>query len=196
MQKCLVLFAVLVTMKSFSQTAYKDSMQAYLQKYVQQHEVVKGEDKSRMEFYTVNSTYRLVADLKPSTATSWIRFKTSGVQEKVFRVYGTASFQLDGKKYSLNIYQAQDLLTNAQYKNYLFLPFTDASSGIETYEGGRYIDLTINDIKNNKLVIDFNKAYNPYCAYVSGVYNCPVPPKENALPVAIKAGEKAFAVKH
>jgi uncharacterized protein len=196
MKKMLVLFAVLVAMKSFSQTAYKDSVQAFLQKYVQQHEVVKGDDKSRMKFYDVNSAYRVVADFKPATVTNWIRFKTSGVQEKVFRVYGTASFQLDGKTYSLNIYQSQDLVTNAQYKNYLFLPFTDASSGIETYEGGRYLDLITTDIKDNKLVLDFNKAYNPYCAYVSGVYNCPIPPKENALPVPIKAGEKAFTAKH
>jgi uncharacterized protein len=84
------------------------------------------------------------------------------------------------------------LMGNDQYKNYLFLPFTDATTGIETYESGRYIDLQINDIKNNEVLIDFNKAYNPYCAYVSGVYNCPVPPKENHLIVAILAGEKIY----
>jgi len=80
-----------------------------------------------------------------------------------------------------------------EYKNYLFLPFTDATTGVETYESGRYIDLQTGDIKNNQVVIDFNKAYNPYCAYVSGVYNCPIPPRENHLPVAILAGEKRFA---
>ena len=116
--------------------------------------------------------------------------------ERVYRVFGTATFKIKGKNYSLNIYQSQDLMTNPQYKNYLFLPFTDLTSGNETYVSGRYIDLMIEDVKNNKVVLDFNKAYNPYCAYVSGKYNCPIPPKENALPVAIKAGEKAFTAQH
>ena len=82
-----------------------------------------------------------------------------------------------------------------QYKNYLFLPFTDATTGVETYESGRYIDLEINDIKDNLVIIDFNKAYNPYCAYTTG-YNCPIPPAENDLHIAITAGEKAYGKKH
>lgn len=91
---------------------------------------------------------------------------------------------------------SQDLLQRAEYHNYLFLPFTDVSNAEETYEGGRYMDLTTGDIQNNTVLLDFNKAYNPYCAYVSGKYNCPIPPKENALPVAIKAGEKAYQGSH
>jgi uncharacterized protein (DUF1684 family) len=66
-------------------------------------------------------------------------------------------------------------MTTKQYKDHLFIPFTDATSGEETYESGRYIDLEINDIANDKVLIDFNKAYNPYCAYVSGKYNLPDP---------------------
>ena len=73
--------------------------------------------------------------------------------------------------------------------------FTDKTTGDQTYHSGRYIDLTIDDIKNDTLVIDFNKAYNPYCAYVKGVSSCPIPPRENYLPVAIEAGEKSFAKK-
>ena len=79
-----------------------------------------------------------------------------------------------------------------QYKNHLFLPFTDVTTRVETYESGRYIDLETSEIVNNEVVIDFNKAYNPFCAYVSGVYNCPIPPKENRLSVAIRAGEKTY----
>lgn len=92
----------------------------------------------------------------------------------------------------MNLYQSQGLMGSNEYKNYLFLPFTDATTGVETYESGRYIDLLTTDIVNNTVTIDFNKAYNPYCAYVSDVYNCPIPPKENHLRVAIRAGEKMY----
>jgi len=74
----------------------------------------------------------------------------------------------------------------------LFIPFADVTSGDETYGTGRYIDISTKDIINNTVVIDFNKAYNPYCAYSNG-YNCPIPPAENYLAVAIKAGERSFA---
>jgi len=86
-------------------------------------------------------------------------------------------------------------MTSTDYADYLFIPFTDNTSGNESYGGGRYLDYKISDIKNNKLLLDFNKAYNPYCAYTTG-YNCPIPPAENDLKVAIKAGEKAFEKKH
>jgi len=77
------------------------------------------------------------------------------------------------------------------YRDYLFLPFKDATNGDSTYGGGRYIDIRMSEINNNTLTIDFNKAYNPYCAYSDG-FNCPVPPLENHLEVALEAGERKF----
>ena len=71
--------------------------------------------------------------------------------------------------------------------DHLFLPFTDNTNGVETYGGGRYIDLKIP--AGNTINIDFNKAYNPYCAY-SDKYSCPIPPPENHLDIEIKAGIK------
>ena len=82
-----------------------------------------------------------------------------------------------------------------KYRNYLFVPFTDATTGDESYGSGRYLEFYIADIQNNTLQLDFNKAYNPYCAYAAG-YKCPIPPRENNLPLAIKAGEKNFAKGH
>ena len=82
-----------------------------------------------------------------------------------------------------------------QYKDYLFIPFMDHTNGETTYGGGRYFDVMIGDIMDDKLVLDFNICYNPYCAFSDG-YNCPVPPKENHLEVAIKAGEKMFNKEH
>ena len=90
-----------------------------------------------------------------------------------------------GKEYKLNVYQSIDLLKDRKYRNYLFIPFRDATSGKETYGGGRYIELTIP--RADTIMINFNLAYHPYCAYTEG-YNCPIPPRENYLPVKIEAG--------
>jgi uncharacterized protein len=106
-------------------------------------------------------------------------------------VYGKVYFTLNDTIVTLCVYQSQDLMKVNQLKDYLFIPFMDATTGEETYESGRYFDFSIHDIKENVLVVDFNKAYNPYCAYTVG-YNCPVPPKENRINVAILAGEKKF----
>ena len=92
----------------------------------------------------------------------------------------------------LTLYRSVALSMLPDYKDYLFLPFTDETNGTETYGGGRYIDMRDGDIKDGKVVIDFNRAYNPYCAF-SGGYACPKPPDENHLPMAIQAGEKQFA---
>ena len=80
-------------------------------------------------------------------------------------------------------------MRNPAYKNYIFLPFTDDSNGFETYGGGRYLDIDKPEDGVRKIVLDFNIAYNPYCAY-SDAYSCPIPPRENNLSVKILAGAK------
>jgi uncharacterized protein len=189
-------FLLLLSSAVFSQKGYEDSLHAFLNNYVQTHEVVKGENRKAMQFFPVSKTNRVVAHFEKAADSKWLKFPTSGKSTQTYRVYGTLHFQMAGKPLQLMIYQSQDLLSAEAYKHYLFLPFTDSTTGSETYEGGRYIDLSTTDIQNNMVVIDFNKAYNPYCAYVSGKYNCPIPPKENALPVAIRAGEKAYGKAH
>jgi uncharacterized protein (DUF1684 family) len=184
---------ILFSSTSFSQASYKDSIAAYLKNYVQNHEVVKGPNKDRLQFYDVDKTYKVIANFEAATKAGWFTFKTSGIQTKVYKLYGTFSFLIGKEPCRLHVYQSQELMANEVYKKYLFLPFTDATTGTETYSSGRYLDLTTDDIKDKKALLDFNKAYNPYCAYVSGVYNCPIPPKENTLTVAIKAGEKNFS---
>lgn len=172
--------------------SYKDSMGLYIKNYVQNHEVVKGADKKKMNFFPINEKYRVVAQFQSTKNNQWFEMPTSGKLKKVFRLYGTLTFRINDTLVHMNLYQSQGLMGSEEYKNYLFLPFTDITTGVDTYESGRYIDLQTGEIKNNQVVIDFNKAYNPYCAYVSGVYNCPIPPRENHLPVAILAGEKSF----
>lgn len=121
---------------------------------------------------------------------------TSRAKTKQYRKFGKLSFKIRDSVQTLYVYQLESLLLQPKYKDELFLPFMDATNGEETYETGRYIDLVQSDIKGNSVVIDFKKAYNPYCAYVSGVYNCPVPPKENWLKIKIRAGEKRFIKNH
>lgn len=178
---------------SFGQQ-YKDSMLQFQAQYVQHHEVVKSNDKKNFRFFTPDETYRVTARFEKANDNSpWALFETSGKLKKAYRLYGVLHFTIRDTAVQLNLYQSKDLMQSAQYKDYLFLPFTDATSGETTYASGRYLDLKIDDIKGNSVVLDFNKAYNPYCAYVSGVYNCPIPPPQNRLPVAIIAGEMTFA---
>jgi uncharacterized protein (DUF1684 family) len=102
--------------------------------------------------------------------------------------YGTLAFELAGRQYELGVYKFLDKPGKAQTRH-LFVPFTDSTSGRETYGAGRYLDLEENE--TGEYVLDFNKAYNPYCAYNEN-YSCPIPPRENRLSLAITAGEKVF----
>jgi len=129
--------------------------------------------------YVVNAKFVRTPNEKP------FQMSTSSGMRKTYIKYGEVYFTIDKKEYKLNVYQSQELLQSADYKDYLFIPFTDATSGNETYEGGRYIDLSVTN--SNHILINFNKAYHPYCAYTDG-YNCPVPPQENNLPIKIEAG--------
>jgi|SRR5687767_2469453 len=191
-----IVIGLLIVHISFAQKSYKDSIESYFKKYVKEHEVVTGKDKELMSFFSVNKKYRMTCRLERTINSPWFRMESSGPIKKNYRVYGKIHFTINDTAVALNIYQGQDLMTTKQYKDHLFIPFTDATSGEETYESGRYIDLEIKDIDNDKVLIDFNKAYNPYCAYVSGKYNCPIPPAENRLTIAIPAGEKAFRKSH
>jgi len=181
---------------SVAQDSYKDSLQAFIKKYVDNHDAVNGDDKKLLNFFPVNKNYRVIADFERLKDGKWFSMETSGTLKKVYRVYGVIRFTIHDTAVRMNIYQSQNLMTKDQYKDYLFLPFTDLTTGEETYASGRYIDLTFKDIIDNKVMIDFNKAYNPSCAYVSGKYNCPIPPKENSLNLAILAGEKNYGKQH
>ena len=103
--------------------------------------------------------------------------------------YGEVYFTIDGVGLQLNVYQSLPVSQDPEFVDYLFLPFTDLTSGDGSYGGGRFLDTTIP--KGDTIVLDFNKAYNPYCAYNSA-YSCPIPPKENDLLVRVEAGVKAF----
>ena len=184
-----------VSILSYSQQSYSDSIHAYINEYVKDHEVVTGENKKLFQFFPADESYRVKAKFEKAKNPQWFQLESSGKEKKTYRVYGTLSFTLNNTPVKLNLYQSQSLMQDPEFKDYLLLPFTDGTSGNETYQSGRYLDFKTSDIKNNTLVLDFNKAYNPYCAYEADKYNCPMPPKENAIPIEIKAGEKNFAKK-
>ncbi len=137
------------------------------------------------QFFPIDSTYRVVAAFHRIKNPEIIDFATSSGKVKQEETYATAIFLLNGKEHQLTIYQSPVLRETVEYRDYLFLPFTDYTSGVETYGAGRYIDLRIPE--GDTIVIDFNKAYNPFCAY-SPNYSCPIPPEENDLKTEIKAG--------
>lgn len=139
-------------------------------------------------FFPVNLKYRVKARFSRTENAEPFEFPTSSGKTKTYREYGTVTFEIDGKPYTLTLYQSLALLNNPQYKDYLFLPFKDGTSGKETYGGGKYLDLKIPE--GNTIIIDFNKSYHPYCAYNAYDYSCPIVPEKNWLPVRIEAGVK------
>lgn len=137
-------------------------------------------------FFPFDLKYRIKAKFSKTENSKPFDLPTSSGKTKSYKEYGKATFELDGKSYTLTLYQSLDLIKQEKYKNYLFLPFRDATNEKETYGGGKYMDLTIP--KGNTIVLDFNKSYQPYCAYNAYDYNCPIVPEENKLPVEIRAG--------
>ncbi|WP_457617181.1 DUF1684 domain-containing protein [Lutibacter sp.] len=148
-----------------------------------------------LAFFDINPKYRVKARLELTPDAPIFKMKTTTSRMPLYKKYGIAHFTLDGKELSLSIYQNQDLMNSLEYENYLFLPFNDTTNGTSSYGGGRFIDLEIPESPTDSIIIDFNKAYNPYCAYNAN-YSCPIPPSENNLPVAIPAGVKAYGKHH
>ena len=142
-----------------------------------------------LDFYPINAKYFVVAKFTRTIKELPFEMKTSTDRMPLYVKYGEVEFSLDGKVLKLNVYRNIELSKQKKYKNYLFLPFSDLTSGKESYIGGKYIDLKIP--KENTIVIDFNTSYNPYCAY-NHKYSCPIVPLENDLNVAVLAGVKKF----
>lgn len=140
-----------------------------------------------LHYFEPDLSFRVKANISPymEDDKEVIVTYTDGTTEK-YEKYGYANFTIAG--------EAQKLLL-LKNEGTISVLFRDATSGKETYGGGRYLDYPVSDIKNNIIVLDFNKAYNPYCAYQES-YACPVPPAENTLTAAIHAGEVTEEATH
>jgi len=138
---------------------------------------------SSLHFFSIQKKYRVNAKFTRTPNEKPFDMLTTTSRLAKYIKYGVANFTLDNKKLTLNIYQ------NVAGEKHLFLPYFDKTNGKESYAGGKYIELE--NPKDNYIIIDFNQAYNPYCAY-NEKYSCPIPPNENLLDVAIKAGVKKY----
>ncbi len=145
-----------------------------------------------LNYFEPNELFRVECKVKISKGEEFDMLTSRG-ENKQFRRYGYLKFKLKGKRFKLPIYQSIRLMKMDKYKDYIFIPFTDLTSGKETYGGGRYVETTIP--KSKRYMLDFNYAFNPYCHYTTG-YNCCIPPSENFLDFEIKAGEKKYTDGH
>lgn len=151
----------------------------------------KREEFTALEYFEPNQKYRIVADLEPIEDKKMIVLSTNDGKEQRYIQYAKATFRLDNIPCELTILEVID---SGPFKGTLFLAFADQSSSIETYGAGRYLDVK-KQPGAATITLDFNEAYNPYCAYADE-FSCPFPPKENILKVIIAAGEKIYHADH
>lgn len=151
---------------------------------------IQPEDKegyTGLNYFPFDATYRVNATLIPEAHPGIFRVQTTTGDHKEYTRAGRLEFEINGQKLCLTAFMPP--ADEPLHGNRLFVPFRDKTSGKESYGAGRYLDL--NKRESNQYVLDFNRAYNPYCAY-SPYYSCPLPPGENTLPIEIRAGEKVF----
>lgn len=190
---------VVITIIIFYSFQGGESMASYIEKIEKEREETgnfmrndqdspfqNGLEFKGLSYYPPDPKYKIKAHFTPSKKKSVVTLATSDQKESKYLIYGHATFQLNGKENKLLILE----VANQPFKGTLFLAFGDATSAIETYGAGRYLDV---EHKNGRTIeLDFNLAYNPYCAY-SNEFSCPLPPQENLLGIPIEAGEKDYA---
>lgn len=134
-----------------------------------------------LSYFPADPAYRVTARLEPfADKTQKLVVRMSDGSEEVYDKFAHAVFNLNGETCRLLIVRVQDTYS---------ILFRDATSGQETYGGGRYLEINPAQLTDSQVLLDFNTAYNPYCAY-NPTYACPLPPAENKLTTAVKAGER------
>ena len=133
-----------------------------------------------LRYFPENPDLRLELTVEKDPDQQAIQMQTTTGAVQTFVRYGRVQFTVDGQAVALTIFASS---------NGFFLPFADSLAGTETYGAGRYLDL--HPTGDGTFLVDFNNAYNPYCAYNDG-WSCPITPPENRLKVAIHAGEKVY----
>lgn len=190
---CLLLLSGTLSVRAQS---YSDSILQFRRHYAEElladkRAPLKHSQINSLAFFTPDHKYCVWADFTETPGSKPFLVQTHSGKQKPFREYGKLTFSIHDTLLTLHVYQIVDLLNDAAHKDDLFIPFNDLTNYETTYAGGRYIDLTTNNISNGRVLLDFNKCYNPYCAYADG-YSCPIPPSENYLHIPIRAGEKLF----
>jgi hypothetical protein len=135
---------------------------------------------SGLHYYPENPDLRLEVNVEIFPTKERVEMQTSTGDVQLYERFGRFALVVDGKEAGLTIYRSE---------HGFFLPFVDALAGRETYAAGRYLEPEL--LPDGRFLVDFNLAYNPYCAY-SEMWSCPITPLENRVQVAIRAGEKLF----
>ncbi|TDB65238.1 DUF1684 domain-containing protein [Arundinibacter roseus] len=192
---CLTFGLLGVHAQSF-QHQTEEHREKYKQEFLtSENSPLKEADLEFLRFFEPDSSFQVHAKFVKTTGSEPFSMPTYSGQQKEYIKFGELHFTLHGQLLTLAMYRSLSLMQVAAYRDYLFVPFKDPTNGEETYGGGRYMDFRLKDISETGVLLDFNKAYNPYCAYSDG-YNCPIPPKENHLSLEIRAGEKGFGKEH
>ena len=140
-------------------------------------------------WFPVKYNYRVKAKFDPDTVTPVFGMATNTARKPEYRIFGHVIFKIHDTLCKLTVYQNMKFRNDPRWKNFLFIPFRDKTNGITTHAGGRYLDTEIP--VSDSMILDFNKAYNPYCAYAER-WSCPLVPMENRLNVSISAGVKEY----
>ena len=156
---------------------------------------LKNKDLKRfkgLNFFPVDSSYIIIASIEKTLDTPFLGMATNTEEKSYYRKFGILTFTLKEKEMQLTLYESLEESENPVFEDYLFLPFTDETSGSDSYGGGRYMDVFKSKINTNgTLELNFNNTYNPYCAY-NDDYSCPLTPRDNHLSMEILAGVKDF----
>ena len=202
MRFCLLLISIIIHQTVYAQkSTYVSEIKTYQHKL--NHEFADPTETPLTEeglarfdslnFFKINATYLVKAYLVKTPKSKPFKMLTTTNRKPDYRQYGTVSFMLKDTLCTLSVFENLRFKSDTTRTPYLFLPFKDYTNGGESYGGGRFLDLKIP--ADDTLHIDFNKAYNPYCAY-SARYSCPIPPKENELKVHIAAGVMRYDGEH
>jgi len=146
-----------------------------------------NESYKGLSYYAPDPKYKIIAELTPIEKKETVTLATNTGEEQRYLEYAFAEFDLEGLHHKLLILEVMD---SGPFRGKLFFAFGDETSAVETYGAGRYLDLQ-KVPGSSTIMLDFNKAYNPYCAYISN-FSCPLPPSQNLLTIPIKAGEKTY----
>lgn len=168
-------------------TAEREKKEAFLRRDPESPFRGVGDSIQPLNYFPPDLAFRVMASLEPVEQKQVRILQTSTGEQARYLDYAWASFELEGKECKLLILEVMDMGPN---RGKLFLAFADETSAKETYGGGRYLDLKKVPAATS-IELDFNKAYNPYCAYNEN-YSCPLPPSENILRIPVRAGERAF----
>lgn len=192
--------AIIATVLYYSVTSSPDEsqyMEGIIEERTEKNEFMKNSDGSpfgesrktftELKYFAPDPAYRIKATLTPIKEKKVVSLPTSSGEENRYLEYAKADFEVNATPCSLLILEVMDSGPN---RGTLFLAFADETSAKETYGAGRYLELK--KIPGaSTITLDFNNAYNPYCAYAEN-FSCPFPPKENILKVRIEAGEKSY----